>query len=534
MDYNDDPSLTQLLQLHSELTDTIILKEADNTQEPQIKWEEPKQIPASLLSVAPFDPSLLPESVRDWVEDISHRMQCPPDFVAAGAMVVMSSVIGRKCCIKPKRFDDWTVIPNLWGVIVGRPGVMKSPALSEVMKPLEDLEATANKEYDSQLEAYQIQKDIGEMSASVNKANATKAVKAGNIDAAMALLSKSADNFALEAPVLRRYKVVDSTYEALGNVLMDNPWGVLAYRDELTGLLRSLDKEGQEGARAFYLQGYDGNQSYTFDRIIRGGNQRIPAVCISVLGGIQPAKLKRYIHDAVKGGAGDDGLLQRFGFVIWPDISTEWKNVDKRPDMEARDRAFRVFERLDKLEPEVCEDYQRQIPKTYKFTPGAQDMFDVWRKEFEGKLRLGEYQPAMESHLSKYRKLVPAIALVCALADGEKAVSEVSLARALDWSEYLQSHANRAYAAGISLSSEVATALLKKIQNREISNGFKRADIYLKGWSMLSDPEEVNAATELLCVLGYLHKDETRHPKGGRPRETYYINPLIFNGEVNG
>lgn len=44
-----------------------------------------------------------------------------------------------------------------------------------------------------------------------------------------------------------------------------------------------MDKQGQEGARAFYLQTYDGNQGYTFDRIGRG-EAHIPRVCLAMLG----------------------------------------------------------------------------------------------------------------------------------------------------------------------------------------------------------------------------------------------------------
>ena len=89
-------------------------------------WPEPQEIPCSLLPVEPFSPELLPVALRHWVSDIANRMQCPPDFPAVGAMVALSSVIGRKACIQPKRQDDWQVVPNLWGAIVGRPGVMKA------------------------------------------------------------------------------------------------------------------------------------------------------------------------------------------------------------------------------------------------------------------------------------------------------------------------------------------------------------------------------------------------------------------------
>ncbi len=41
-----------------------------------------------------------------------------------------------------------------------------------------------------------------------------------------------------EEPKARRYVVNDTTYEALGEILEDNPNGVLAFRDELVSLLR--------------------------------------------------------------------------------------------------------------------------------------------------------------------------------------------------------------------------------------------------------------------------------------------------------
>jgi len=95
---------------------------------------------------------------------------------------------------------------------------------------------------------------------------------------------------------------------------------VLAYRDELVSLLKSLDKEGNEGARGFYLTAWSANEGYTFDRIGRGLNLRIDACCLSLLGTTQPAAIGSYLADAVATGGGD-GLLSRFGMMVWPDIS---------------------------------------------------------------------------------------------------------------------------------------------------------------------------------------------------------------------
>jgi putative DNA primase/helicase len=67
-------------------------------------------------------------------------MQCPADFPAVAAIAALSSLIGARAVIQPKARDDWQVVPNLWATVVGRPGVKKSPALSEALKPLHRLE----------------------------------------------------------------------------------------------------------------------------------------------------------------------------------------------------------------------------------------------------------------------------------------------------------------------------------------------------------------------------------------------------------
>ena len=493
-----------------------------------VGWLEPLPIPTALLPVEPFDDALLPTSIRAWVADIAERMQCPPDFPAVGAMVALSSVIGRKACIAPKRRDDWRVIPNLWGGVVGRPGVMKSPALSEVLKPLERMAILASDLHKEAMRDHQISTKIDDLGGKAAESKAAKLVEKGKIEEARHLLTEAADAEGDPEPVLRRYKVTDASVESLGEILIENPWGTLAYRDELSGLLRSLDKEGQEGARSFYLQGYDGNQDYTFDRIVRGRNLHIPAVCISMLGGIQPGKLRAYIRDAVSGGAGDDGLLQRFGMLVWPDVGGEWRNVDRFPDTPAKKAAFEVFQRLDAMKPGTDPDTGEPAPVTYRFTSDAQNEFDAWRKVLEQGMRSGNLHPAMESHLSKYRKLVPALSLVCALADGEAEVSHGSLLRALSWAEYLQSHAMRAYGSGTGLDAGGASALLAKIKSGKVMDGFKPADVYLKGWTGLGTPEAVHAAARLLCDLNHLRQVESRPAGAGRPSISYRINPATL------
>src|SRR4029078_4527938 len=157
-----------------------------------------------------------------------------------------------------------------------------------------------------------------------------------------------------QAPIERRYITNDTTYEKLGEILAQNPNGVLAHRDELVSLLKTLDREEYAAARGFFLTAWGGKERYTFDRIGRG-RVHIEGACLSMIGSTQPGRLAEYVRRAVSGGSGDDGLIQRFGLFVWPDQSPEWKDVDCYPDTAARNAAWETFDSFDRLSPEaVC------------------------------------------------------------------------------------------------------------------------------------------------------------------------------------
>lgn len=483
-------------------------------------WPDPMPIPDALPMVKPFDAALLPDALRPWLEDIAERVQCPPDFPAVGAMISLAAVVGRKIGIRPKRKDDWLEVPNLWGAIIGRPGVMKSPALREVLKPLRKIEARALASFEDEARDWQRRRELSKLKREAERSNALRELKKGNAVDSDAL----GDDLADDEPHARRYVVNDCTVEALGEILRYNPNGTLAYRDELIGLLKSLDKEGNEGARGFFLSAWSGTEGHTFDRIGRGLNMRIEACCLSLLGSIQPAIIGGYLRQAVAGG-GADGLLSRFQLLVWPDIAGEWRDVDRWPDTDAKAAAYGTFVRLDMLDPAAIGATVEDGGIPYlRFDEAAQGLFSEWRADFEHRIRSGNDHAAFEAHLSKYRKLVPAMALLIHLADDPgRAIGEVSLLKSLAWAEYLEAHARRAYASVTQAEAESARALLNRIRRGEVPDPFGPRDVYLKHWAYLSNPEDTHLAVRLLCDLDYLRED--RIETAGRPRLEYSINP---------
>jgi hypothetical protein len=128
------------------------------------------------------------------------------------------------------------------------------------------------------------------------------------------------------ATPFRRKIVRDATTEAIGLLLAENHDGLIYYADELASWLGNMDayraKAGKD--RPFWLEAKDGG-AYTIDRKT-SKTVVIPALAVSVLGGIQPDKIK-----AVASNLDDDGLLQRFMLIF---IDRRGRGVDEAPDPE--------------------------------------------------------------------------------------------------------------------------------------------------------------------------------------------------------
>jgi len=114
-----------------------------------IAWDVPEPIQRTVPRVEKLTQKMLPAPIAAWVFDIADRMQCPDDYPAVAALVATSSIIGTACIVLPKAYDNWPVVPNLWGGVVGEPGALKTPALTAALEPITELERRARRCYDT-------------------------------------------------------------------------------------------------------------------------------------------------------------------------------------------------------------------------------------------------------------------------------------------------------------------------------------------------------------------------------------------------
>jgi hypothetical protein len=168
---------------------------------------EPQELTETLPPVPEFELRMLPKTIAAYVKDVAERMSCPVDFPAVAAMVSLGAAIGSRIHCQPYSKGNWMVPAGAWGMVVSPPSAIKSPPLSEMLRPLHQLDKAAASKYAADVVKYDMLKQIHD--------NAVKAsIKSGLLPIGLVPPAE---------PVLTRYIVNDSTYEKLIEIAAANP-----------------------------------------------------------------------------------------------------------------------------------------------------------------------------------------------------------------------------------------------------------------------------------------------------------------------
>ncbi len=509
-------------QTRAALSDSLVrLVNGDHPQAPSAApWAAPRPIASVLPPVAKLEPDMLPSVLSAYVFDISERQQSPAEFVANACICGLGALAGNRARIRPKSLDDWEITPNFYGLNVGRPSSMKTPAQDAALGNIYELQDDLRTAWEREQREDGLDAAVAALSALDAKKKAAKAIKDGDRQAARNLLSPQSD-VENEMPCPRLI-VADSTFEKLGELLSENPRGLLLVRDELPGLLARLERNEFQSERAFYLEAFNGLSSFVFDRIGRG-TIHIPRLTLSIIGGIQPSRAAPIVRSAVN-GSGDDGLLQRLQLIAWPDDRTDWRWVDRSPSDVAREAYREALRRLHLL------TWERADPLVYSFASGAQGLFREWYEGIQKEARAGDLSPALEAYVLKMPKTIAGLALIFHLVDGaDGPVSAEATGRALDWSDYLRTHANRLYASGTVAVEEGARLIIKR--RDALPAHFSCRDVQRKGWAGLVERQDVADAVDLLESTGHVRRLVSgTTPEGGRPSVAYEWHPTLAQG----
>ena len=475
---------------------------------------EPTEIKCGLPDVPEFNVAMLPDVFQAFVKDNAERMGQPPDCFGIPLMINAAAALGSNWAVCPKAHDEgWKESMVLWGGIVAPPGSKKSACLSITLQPIHKIVKELGQQHQLAMQNYSKQKQAFDAQQKRIKSKGTK------VPVSNALTEP-------QVPKPERILVQDITYQKLADLMSVSPRGLLCMMDELAGVMSKWDENSQEAARQFFLTAWNGDQPYVVDRV-EAGTKQIDRAFLCLVGGFQPAVLAQYVKQTLTGGEGDDGLIQRFQMLGYPDFCPSINEVDRVADAAAEDEMENAILRLHKLK--ASDVYAKTDPKSKRFflhfSDQAQVIMDGIRHELQKVAMSSKHGAARSSHLTKMSATVAKLAMLIHFLDGGSGPISVDAAlKAFEWCKYLNAHSKRVYESAPVGSENAAKQLLNKIRSGDLPNRFTERDVIRKGWvNLTSKSGDLEHALALLIDHHWLRKELVS--TGGRPSEVYIIHP---------
>ena len=464
------------------------------------------------LSVPALACELVPEKLRAFAVDISERTQMPLELVMAPTITAFSCVVGNKIAIQPKKHDDWSIIPKLWGGLVAPSGFLKTAAISEAFAPLKRLNAETN------VDRHKVDK----LFARTRKSTLTKiiktATKRGNVVTIDQLknqieeLVRDADR---NAPNTRPYDTTNGKHKNITKLINESPNGLLIIKGHLDNWLRRLSKPKHEGEREFILRASDACA-------LAAARYRHGFVApLYAFGEFTSGRLQKYLKWVRQNGH-NASMLQRFHLLIYHDANRNMPTIDRRPNYIARENVYEVFKLINDI-PHTPSD---SIPAV-RFSDEAQETFDQWAYELKIRVKNAENNDAIFSeHIAKYYFLMPSLALLFSLWErpenihGWNSVSSSATDLAVRWCSFLEDHARKAYSMERSVKTTTVNKIAKYIEGGSFRDGSTLKSVFRRHETWQTTPKLVRQAIDSLEESGWLkmfdsggEKRISLHPK---------------------
>ena len=225
------------------------------------------------------------------------------------------------------------------------------------------------------------------------------------------------------------------------------------------------------------------------------------------MGNIVPSNLDKYLKEKMYKAGGDDGFMDRIQLLIYPNPIKRWKYIDRPTNYKELQKVTKVFENLEVID---FKKYKVEIDDVdeapyLRFSKDAQKLYIQWATYLERRLLKGDIRPEIQGHLSKYRSLMPSLALIFHFIDQsvkqpnkiDSKVNLNSIKRAIYWCKYLEGQLYKVYENINIPHLSSANALLDKIDSGKVNEGDTIRDIYRNGWSKLNDAEKVKNAISI-------------------------------------
>jgi uncharacterized protein DUF3987 len=351
---------------------------------------------------------VLPNRVLLFVLEAAEALGIDPAIIAGPCLASLAGCIGnrRRIIVNPGAWHEACV---LWVAVVLRSGGRKTPAIHMVLEHLH------------QREVREIEEEKARQAEYEEEMRQWKSDKQGEPpekpEPAMRLL------------------VSDITIEGLLALHARAPLGLLLYRDELGGWLRSYNqyKGGGRGSDAQTWSEMHQGRPALIDRKV-SPTLSVPRASVSIVGGIQPELLR----NAIAGEHLFDGIASRILFVVPPEKVKTW--TDGTISDEAREGWANLLDELLALQPDK-DGNPVALPMTDKAKAAWIRYYNEHAKREE------EAEGPFRSALSKLEAATARLALIIQLAEDPRSmrVGVKAMKAGIAISEWFEGQARRVY-----------------------------------------------------------------------------------------
>ena len=224
-----------------------------------------------------------PVKIQDMILALSRQENYSIEYMMASLLITVSTAIGNAVNIRIR--GGWISNPALYMILVGRPGMGKTPPLDFAFRPIRKHDAKAIKQFKQEMEQYN------------NLVESNKGKKEGTTP----LPNK---------PVLRRTIISDFTPEALMRALDDNQRGIVVYVDEIMGMFNAVNQYSRGQLIEQLLTAFSG-KPLDISRCSMPIPIHIEYPFINIVGTMQTTRM----HELIEKGYKENGLLDRIIFV---------------------------------------------------------------------------------------------------------------------------------------------------------------------------------------------------------------------------
>lgn len=224
---------------------------------------------------------VFPQKMQQMILDLARTENYSIEFTATSLISAMAAAVGNSCYIRIK--GNWITSPILYVILVGRPGVGKTPPLNFAYKPLHDIDTEEHHKFKALKNEY---------AAIVERNKGKKRTEWESLP---------------PVPVLHKNIMNDFTPEILMRNHDANLRGVAVVVDEIMGLFNTINRYNNSSFVQQMLSAHNG-LPVDVSRCNLDCPLRIDYPCIQIVGTIQTG----IVHELYDMGFKKNGLLDRF------------------------------------------------------------------------------------------------------------------------------------------------------------------------------------------------------------------------------